>query len=270
MSLCITLPLSFVLHIFTADIFYIYHIFGNNNPEVITIKIAVIIYVIIQCLFVTAYAEDSQDPELLQLIKACADIGDYNSETTDENELMLRFLYTYRNFEIITDKEPFITQSDNIKMCRTDFVKDAVYKAFRIDAPTPSPAHLTKLGYCENNGYYYFTGGYSEYFATDVKNIEKIIPFDDGTFYVIFSDYYQEGKTAPHLEYSSMQLGQDKDGYYVIAIDMDDNFVKLNSLLQPESETSILDNFLKYLPAVIIVISLCASAFVFYRFFLRR
>ena len=56
----------------------------------IAIKIAVTIYVIIQCLSVTAYAEDSENPELLRLIKACADIGDYNSETTDENELMLR------------------------------------------------------------------------------------------------------------------------------------------------------------------------------------
>ena len=236
----------------------------------ITIKIAVIIYVIIQCLSVTAYAEDSENPELLRLIKACADIGDYNSETTDENELMLRFLYTYRNFEIITYKEPFTTQSDNINMCRTDFVRDAVYRAFRLDAPTPSPRELTELGYCENNGYYYFTGKYSEYFATDVRNIEKIVPLDDGTFYVIFSDYYQEGKNPPVLEYSSMQLGRDKDGYFVIAIDMDDDFTKLNSLLKPKPETGISDNLLKHLPALVIVITIVAVGFVFFLFFLRR
>lgn len=235
----------------------------------ITIKIAVIIYVLIQCLSVKVCAEDLQNTELLHLIKACADIGDYNYETTDKNELMLRFLYTYRNFEIITDKEPFITQSDNIKMCRTDFVRDAVYKAFRLDAPTPSPANLTKLGYCENNGYYYFTGGYSEYFATDVRNIEKIVTLDDGTFYVIFSDYYQEGTNTPQLEYSSMQIGQDKDGYYVIAIDMDDDFTKLNTLLKPMSEIGIFDNLSEYLPAFIIVLTISAVGFVFYRFFLR-
>lgn len=236
----------------------------------ITIKFAVIIYILIQCLSVSANAQEPNHTELLKLIKACADIGDYSRETTDENELMLRFLYTYRNFEIITDKEPFATQSDNIKMCRTGFVKDAVYRAFRLDAPTPSPVQLTTLGYCENNGYYYFTGGYSEYFSTDVRNIEKIIPLDDGTFYVIFSDYYQEGIKPPELEYSSMQLGRDKDGFYVIAIDMDDDFVKLNSLKQPVTENTVFDNLLKHLPAVIIVITLGAAAFVFCLFFLRR
>lgn len=235
----------------------------------IKIKIAVIIYVIIQCLSVTVRAQDLHNTELLRLIKACADIGDYNRETTDENELILRFLYTYRNFEIITDKEPFITYSDNIKMCRTDFVKDAVYRAFRIDAPTPSPQQLTTLGFCENNGYYYFTGGYSEYFATDVNAIEKIIPLDDGTFYVIFSDYYQESANPSQLEYSSMQIGRDKDGYYIIAIDMNDDFTKISSLLQPKSETRHLHYLLKYLPVVIIFISLVVSGFVFHRFFLR-
>ncbi len=236
----------------------------------ITIKITVIIYVLIQCLSITANAQHSESPELLRLIKACADIGDYNSETTDKNELMLRFLYTYRNFEIITDTEPFPTQSDNLKMCRTDFVKDAVYNAFRIDAPAPSPEMLTELGYCENNGYYYFKGGYSEYFATDVREIQKIIPLDDGTLYVIFSNYYQEGENPRRLEYSSMQIGRDNDGYFVIAIDMDDDFRKLNTLLNPKPETRSFDNLLKYLPFGIIILSLGTASVVFYRFFLRR
>ena len=234
----------------------------------ITIKIAVIICVLFNLFPVSTYAYDTSDTELLYLIKACADIGDYDRNSKDVNELMLRVLYTYRNFEIITDKNAYLTQTDKIKMCRTDFIKDVVYKAFRIDAPTPSPEKLTELGYCENNGFYYFTGGYTEYFATDVIDIQKVVVLPDGSQYVIFTNYYQEGENEPVLEYSSMQFARDNEGYFVISIDMDDDFMKLNSLIQPQVTNHSFDDFKKYLPWVIIITSLCISAFVFYRFFL--
>lgn len=235
----------------------------------ITIKTSVIIYVLLQCLFTTAYASRDENPELMRIIKACVDIGDYTAETCDENELMRRFLYTYRNFEIITDTEPYATKSDRLMMCRSDFVKDAVYRAFRIDAPAPSPEKLTTLGYCENNGYYYYSGGYTEYFSTDVDEIQRIIPLSDGTFYVIFTDYYREGINAPVLEYSSMRLGRDKDGYFVISIEMDDDFTTLNSLIYPEEAKNQV-NFYKYLPLVIISLTLVLAGVVFYIVFLRR
>lgn len=234
----------------------------------ITIKTAVIIYAFLQCFFTSAYASHEENPKLIKLIKACVDIGDYTAENCDKDELMRRVLYTYRNFEIITDTEPFATQSDKLKMCRTDFVKDAVYQTFRIDAPEPSPDKLATLGYCENNGYYYFSGGYTGYFATDVDKIQRIIPLSDGSLYVIFTDYYREGNSEPTLEYSSMRIGQDKEGYYVISIEMDDNFTTLNSLIYPEEPKQSVD-FSKYLPVVVIIITLALACVVFYIIFLR-
>lgn len=235
----------------------------------IAIKTAVIIYILLQCFFTSVYASHEENPELMKIIRACVDIGDYTAETCDKNELMRRFLYTYRNFEIITDTEPHATKSDKLLMCRTDFVKEALYRAFRIDAPTPLPEKLTELGYCVNNGYYYYSGGYTEYFATDVKDILKVIELDDNSIYVIFSDYYREGNNEPVLEYSSMLIGQDSDGYYVMAIEMDDDFTTLNSLIYPD-EVAEPAMFYKYLPSVIIAITLTLAGAVFYIFFLRR
>lgn len=235
----------------------------------IEIKTAVIIYVFLQCFFTTAYASHYENTELIKIIKACVDIGDYTAENCDQDELMRRVLYTYRNFEIITDKEPFATQSDKLKMCRTDFVKDTLYRVFRIDAPTPSPDKLTTVGYCENNGYYYYSGGYTEYFSTDVDEIQRIIPLSDGSFYVIFTDYYREGTNEPVLEYSSMRLGRDKDGYFVISIEMDDDFTTLNSLIYPEEAKEQVD-FYKYLPLAIMSLTLVLAGVIFYIAFLRQ
>lgn len=235
----------------------------------IFIKRAVIIYVLLQCFFITAHAKTEESPEIMNIIKASVDIGDYSAETCDTDTLMLRFLYTYRNFEIITNKEPYPTESGKLKMCRSDFVKDAIYRTFRIDAPTPGPEKLTTLGYCENNGYYYYWGGYTKYFSTDVKDILKIIELSDGSIYVIFSNYYREGENSPILEYSSMRLSHDKDGYYVLSIEMDEDFRKLNSLIYPEN-TPNPNNLYKYLPTAVIVITLLLSGIVFYVFFLRR
>lgn len=214
---------------------------------------------------VIAYNTD----ELMPIIKSCADIGDYNHSEYDENELMRRFLYTYRNFEIITDKEPQAVVSDNFTMCRSDFVKDAYYKVFRKNPPSPPPEDLTVLGFCENNGFYTFIGGYTEYFATDVAEIIKIIPFDDNDIYVIFTDYYRKGSVKPQKEYSSMIFGIDDHGYYVKSIKMNDDFMALRKpeILQNIQKSQ--SDYRKYLPLIVIAISFLAICIIIYIFFIR-
>lgn len=235
----------------------------------INIKKAVIIYIILHCLFNTVYAESTDDPKLMSLIKACVDIGEYDRENFDENDLMRRVLYTYRNFQIITDVEPYPTQTDDLKMCRTDFVKDVLHRAFRLDAPAPPPDKLTELGYCQNDGYYYFSGGYTEYFATDVKDIYKIIQLQDGTLYVIFTDYYFEGNNDKKLEYSSMRIGHDADGYYVLSINMNNDFKDLKPLMNPEQGSNN-HQLAKYIPAIVTGITIILACIVFFIYFLRR
>ena len=235
----------------------------------INIKTAVIICFILHCFFTPIYAEGTEDPKLMSLIKACVDIGEYDHENLDENDLMRRVLYTYRNFQIITDIEPYPTQTDDLKMCRSDFVENVLYRAFRLNAPAPPPSKLTELGYCRNDGYYYFSGGYTEYFATDVKDIYKIIPLSDGTLYVIFTDYYINGNNDKKLEYSSMHIGRDTDGYYVLSINMNNDFQDLKALINPEAESNK-RQFSKYIPAIVAGITIILACIVFFIYFLRK
>ena len=219
-----------------------------------------------------AHGADYDYEKMLPVIKSCADIGSYDSESYDINELMLRVLYTHENFKILTNTPMITAKSGNIYMCNTEFIKDAVYKAFRLDAPTPEAPMLTTLGYCENNGYYYFTGGYREYFATDVKDIIKVTPLGDGSVYVFFSNTYQSGESVPEREYNGMHLGYDSNGYYALSLDMGGDFSDYEALMSPQAsdKPNISDTLYDYLPLIVAFFTLAACLVTMYLLILRR
>ena len=232
-------------------------------------KITIILIVLLECLAISANAENNDKTELLPLIKACADIGSFDSRDYDIDELMMRFFYSYQNFKILSPVPPYAVSSGTVTMCNSDFVYDALYRAFRINPPTPKPHMLTELGYCEDNGFYSFYGGYDEYFSTDVREIVKIIPQPDGTEYVVFSNYYTQGENPPVFEYSSMTVQRDDKGYYVTAIKMNDDF----SALQPNFEQSRENGthpFSEHLPEVVILLTALSVCIVIYFFFTNR
>ena len=210
----------------------------------------------------TAYACD----ELMPIIKACADIPYYDRKTTDINELMLHVLYTYPNFRILSDTSPIADTSGSLKMCNSDYIETIMHKAFRLSPPTPSPDMLTELGYYYNNGYYYFIGGYSGFFATDVKEITHCVNLDDGSLYVLFSNTYTEKSHPPKEEASAMKFEKDDNGYYVASIDMDLSYSTLNSELSiPENQPVLINSVKKYSPAIIGFITLALVILIFYK-----
>ena len=232
-------------------------------------KITIILIVLLECFATSAHAADDDKTELLTLIKACADIGNFDSRDYDIDELMIRFFYSYQNFKILSPVPPYAVSSGTVTMCNSDFVFDALYRAFRINPPTPKPHMLTELGYCEDNGFYSFYGGYDEYFSTDVREIVKIIPQPDGSEYVVFSNYYTQGENPPVFEYSSMTVKRDDKGYYVTAIKMNDDF----SALQPNFEQSRENGthrFFEYLPEIVILLTVLSVCIVIYVFFTNR
>lgn len=221
--------------------------------------------------FTCAYAEYNNYSDYMPIIKACADIPSYDNTDYHIDNLMLQVLYTHENFKIITDSEPNFISSGSLKMCSSQFIKEALFKAFRINAPSPTPDKLTELGYCENNGYYYYTGGYTNYFATDVRDIVKITPAENGSEIVIFSDIYNENGTEPVAEYSRMTVAKDDFGYYVTSINMGSTLPKAETLTAFPSETkSVWESVGRYLPLSVIIITLALSGTVFYIFVIRR
>ena len=198
----------------------------------------------------------SEKDELLLLIKCCADIKDYDRNNYDMDKLMRNVLYTRRNFIPVSTFQPDEkTINNGLKMCSEKFISDSMYKAFRLEAKRPDEHELTSIGYCVANGYYYYYGGYTRYFATDVHNIANTFYTPDGSLYIIFSNSFYNGISQTD-EYSTATARHDSDGWYLTSIHMNSDFTDMPEHLSTVNELPADDTGMRrYFPALIILIT---------------
>ncbi|MDD6762190.1 MAG: hypothetical protein PUD92_00885 [Clostridiales bacterium] len=205
--------------------------------------------------------------QLLLLLKACADITEYDSSSYNEHELMLRMLYTYRNFTVLSDIAPQSGGTADKKLLNSAFVDDAMYRAFRIKPEHPDVSRLTELGYCYSGGYYYYTGGYSGYFATDVKEIKSISKISDSAYYIVFTDTFTDSDTPLTKEESTAVAARDDDGFYLTELHMGGYPNPSPTYTAAPSGVSAARSTLKQLlPVIILLLTLAAAAIVFYTY----
>ena len=198
----------------------------------------------------------SEMDELLILIKCCADINDYDRSNYDMDKLMRNVLYTHRNFIPICSFHPDEKAiNSGLKMCSEKFISYSIYKALRLEARHPDEHELTATGYCAANGYYYYYGGYTRYFATDVHSIANTFYTPDGSLYIIFSNSYYNGISKSD-EYSTATARHDSDGWYLTSIHMNSDFTDMPENLSTVNELPT-DNtgMRRYFPALIILIA---------------
>ncbi len=217
---------------------------------------------------------DTDTDELITLIKCCADIPDYEAGRSDKDKLTLNVLYTHRNFMLLTDIDPGSAEGHNgLKLCRESFINDAMYKAFRLKPDRPALNMLTTLGYCANNGYYYYSGGYSIYCNTLINGIARSFYLDDGTLYIIFSDTYIEGANTPIDEYSTATALKDSDGWYLTSIQMNSDFSRLsddNAMHKSEHGNAVIDTIVRLLPFTVLLFAVAAAGVVIYFLTLKK
>ncbi len=207
---------------------------------------------------------------LLRLLRACADIYEYD-ENTAVDELMRKVLYTHKNFTHLTSVPPESSEKNpSLKLCSEKYITSAVYNAFRRESDRPAVNMLTETGYCYNNGYYYYTGGYTDYFRTEVHDIIKAYKMNNNSLYLVFSDTYTENDTTVS-EYSSAVVQKDKDGYYLTSLKMGDDF---RNMTVPENTTqteadSVSEALKSALPFIIMLFTLAAVGIVIYFYIIR-
>lgn len=214
---------------------------------------------------------DTDKSEILKLLRACADIYEYDSEQSDDDSLMRKVLYTHQNFSSLTST-PLVSSEENesLKLCSAEYITSVLYNVFRKTAPRPAVNMLTEIGYCYNNGYYYYSGGYTDYFRTEVHDILKVFKTAENNLYIIFSDTYTENDNTLN-EYSSAIIGKDKDGYFIKKLKMGDDFKNISSLTDTENENtfSFSQNFKKAVPFIIMLFTLAAVGAVIYFYIIR-
>ena len=212
-------------------------------------------------IYIPVYAAESSlsksdKAELLTLIKCCADIKDYDRNNYDMDKLMRDVLYTHRNFMLLSSFHPEDrTINGDLKMCSERFISDSMQKAFRLDAKRPDEHQLSDIGYCNANGYYYYYGGYTRYFATDVHSIANTFYTPDGSLYIIFSNSFNDGIVKKD-EYSTATAKHDYNGWYLTSIHMNSDFTDMPQYLTAINEQYTEDTGMRrYFPALIILIA---------------
>ena len=166
----------------------------------------------------------SEKQEITKTLTACADVMRFNIRNYNYDKLFKYVLYTHKNFQILTDIPADTGNSsnlgyNNVKLVNSDYIDYIMTRVFRI-TPEKTPVNeLLERGFCYNDGYYYYIGGFGIYFATEIVDIKGVYDIGGGVTFVIFSDIYYEGNTRTP-EYSFAILQNTENGYSLMRLGM--------------------------------------------------
>lgn len=166
----------------------------------------------------------SEKQEITKTLTACADVMRFNIRNYDYDKLFKYVLYTHKNFQILTDIPADTGNSsnlgyNNVTLVNSDYIDYIMTRVFRITPEKPPVNELLERGFCYNDGYYYYIGGFGVYFATKIVDIKGVYDIGGGVTFVIFSDIYYEGDTITP-EYSFAILQNTENGYSLLRLGM--------------------------------------------------
>lgn len=166
----------------------------------------------------------SEKQEITKTLTACADVMRFNIRNYNYDKLFKYVLYTHKNFQILTDIPADTGNSsnlgyNNVTLVNSDYIDYIMTRVFRI-TPEKTPVNeLLERGFCYNDGYYYYIGGFGVYFATKIVDIKGVYDIGGGVTFVVFSDIYYEGDTRTP-EYSFAILQNTENGYSLMRLGM--------------------------------------------------
>jgi hypothetical protein len=166
----------------------------------------------------------SEKQEITKILTACADVMRFNIRNYNYDKLFKYVLYTHKNFQILTDIPADTGNSsnlgyNNVKLVNSDYIDYIMTRVFRITPEKPPVNELLERGFCYNDGYYYYIGGFGVYFATKIVDIKGIYDIGGGVTFVVFNDIYYEGDTRTP-EYSFAILQNTENGYSLMRLGM--------------------------------------------------
>lgn len=166
----------------------------------------------------------SEKQEITKILTACADVMRFNIRNYNYDKLFKYVLYTHKNFQILTDIPADTGNSsnlgyNNVTLVNSDYIDYIMTRVFRITPEKPPVNELLERGFCYNDGYYYYIGGFGVYFATKIVDIKGVYDIGGGVTFVVFNDIYYEGDTRTP-EYSFAILQNTENGYSLMRLGM--------------------------------------------------
>ena len=166
----------------------------------------------------------SEKQEITKTLTSCADVMRFNIRNYNYDKLFKYVLYTHKNFQILTDIPADTGNSsnsgyNNVTLVNSDYIDYIMTRVFRITPEKPPVNELLERGFCYNDGYYYYIGGFGVYFATKIVDIKGVYDIGGGVIFVVFGDIYYEGDTRTP-EYSFAILQNTENGYSLMRLGM--------------------------------------------------
>lgn len=188
----------------------------------------------------TGIISSAEKDNIKTLLTACADIMSFDIRDYDYDTLFKYILYTHKNFQIVTNIPASSGNSsslgyNNVSIVSSDFIDFIVGNIFRIVPEKPPVNTLLSRGFCYNNGFYYYTGGFDAYFATKILDIIGIYNIDNENIFVVFSDIYYENNTETP-EYSFAVLHRENGSYSMLRLGMGESLPSYEEIMNYTQE----------------------------------
>ena len=170
---------------------------------------------------------DEETASIKTTLSACADLMRFDIKNYDYDTLFKYVLYTHKNFQVLTDIPAASGSSsslgyNNVSIVSSDYIDYIMEKVLRITPEKPPVNNLLSRGFCYSDGYYYYTGGFDVYFATEIRDLVGVYDIGGGVTFVVFTDVYYEGDTQTP-EYSFAVLQKSGSGYSLLRLGMGEN-----------------------------------------------
>ena len=170
------------------------------------------------------------------VLSACADIMRFDIKDYDYDTLFKYVLYTHKNFQILTDLPAGSSSSsslgyNDVSIVNSDFIDFVMKNIFRVTPEKPPVNNLLSRGFCYSDGYYYYTGGFDVYFATQFGDIAAVYDLGGGVMFVVFTDVYYEGNRETP-EYSFAVLQKTGGTYSLLRLGMGENLPEQSEVRQ--------------------------------------
>lgn len=184
---------------------------------------------------------DAEKNNIKTLLTACADIMSFDIRDYDYDTLFKYILYTHKNFQIITDIPASSGNSsslgyNNVSIVSSDFIDFVMNNIFKIPPEKPPVNTLLSRGFCYNNGFYYYTGGFDSYFATKILDLIGVYNIDDENIFVLMSDiYYENNSETP--EYSFAILHNENGSYSLLRLGMGKSLLSYEEIMNYTQES---------------------------------
>lgn len=161
--------------------------------------------------------------KMYDVLNCVGDVIEFDSKNVDLIRLLKNVLYTSHKYEnIVGLKRDYKKNSqeaglEEIQSVNGEYIDYILIRIFGVEPEHLSVNNLIENDVCYTNGRYFFRGGYTDEFNTEIERIDSVYDLGGGRYYLIFFDEYTQNEYALQ-EYGYAVLDENDDKYTLVKL----------------------------------------------------